>query len=432
MAPRATQASQARRSGPSQSRRRRGADSDDDDEEEYGGMDYDDDDDDEGNVAGASQARTGSQSQADGASKKRAGGTGGLGPEEIKRRANDLVRMALFEEPRRQTIKRTEIIKKVLPENSRGFNAVFEIAQKILRHTFGMELVELMTRSERDAIGEEKQENGKKKSQSSDTYILRSTLNPDLIRLANKKNDKLYEEEVKSLRVLGLIGKEPEDQNYERPSGAILAWKSVEPLALTGILQLVLSLILANGRILPEPQLKRQLKSFHLYFNSKLPSPAFSSHDEQTLFDHLSDMIKQNYLDRVRVPMPGGAPVQGGARRKSRKAADEEEEGLYQWRWGSHAHAKIGEQNVAEFICEFMKKSWLEERLKLLGEDEEEERTTAGRRGKNAARNPNRRAEKEAELEDKADKYGERLLKDVIRMAGSELTKTSGNPSGPS
>lgn len=81
MAPRATQASQARRGGPSQSQRRRGADSDDDDEEEYGGMDYDDDEDDERNVAGASQARVGSQSQADGANKKRAGGTGGLGPE---------------------------------------------------------------------------------------------------------------------------------------------------------------------------------------------------------------------------------------------------------------------------------------------------------------------------------------------------------------
>ncbi|KIO22925.1 hypothetical protein M407DRAFT_114394 [Tulasnella calospora MUT 4182] len=423
MAPRATQASQARRGGPSQSQRRRdGADSEDEDED-YGAMDYDDDEDGEGNMAGASQARTGSQSQADGANRRRAGGTGGLSTEEIKRRANDLVRMALFEEPRRQTIRRADIIKKVLPENSRGFNVVLDTAQRILRHTFGMELVELMTRSDRDAIGEEKKETGKKKSQASGTFILRSTLNPELIKLANKKNDKLYEEEVNSLRALGLIGEEQEDQDYERPGGAILAWKPVEPVALTGILQLVLSLILANGRVLPEPQLKRQLKSFHLYFNTKLPSPAFSSRDEQTLFDHLSDMIKQNYLDRVRVPMPGGAPT-GGARRKSRKAADEEEEGLYEWRWGSRAHAEIGEQNVAEFICDFMRKSWLDEQLKLLGEDEEdEERTGAGRRGKNAARNPRRRAEKEAELEDKAEKYGERLLKDVARVAGSELTR---------
>ncbi|KAG8927686.1 hypothetical protein FRC01_007083 [Tulasnella sp. 417] len=205
MAPRATQASQARRGGPSQSQTRRAADSEDE-EEDFGAMGYDDDDDDgEGNMAGASQA--------------------------------------------------------LLPENSRGFNAVFDAAQRTLRHTFGMEVVELMTRSDRDAIGEEKKETGKKKS---------------------------------------LIGEEHEGQDYERPNGAILAWKSVEPVALTGILQLVLlSYSLMGASFL---SLKRQLKSFHLYFNTKPPSPGFSSRDEQTLFDHLSDMIKQNHLDRVPGP----------------------------------------------------------------------------------------------------------------------------------
>ncbi|KAG8943226.1 hypothetical protein FRC04_003136 [Tulasnella sp. 424] len=174
-------------------------------------------------------------------------------------------------------------------------------------------------------------------------------------------------------------------------------------------------------------------KSFHLYFNSKLPSPAFSSHDEQTLFDHLSDMIKQNYLDRVQVPMPGGAPVQGRARRKSRKRPTKKRK-VYTRGGGAHAPMlRSGNRNVAEFICAFMKKSWLEERLKLLGEDkEEEERTTPGLRGKNAARNPNHGAEKEAELEDKAEEYGGGLLKDITRVAGSELTKVLGDPSGTS
>ncbi|KAG8961746.1 hypothetical protein FRC05_005813 [Tulasnella sp. 425] len=259
--------------------------------------------------------------------------------------------------------------------------------------------------------------------QSSGTFILRSTLNPDLIRLANKKNDKLYEKEVKSVRALGLIGKKPEDQNYERPSGAILAWKS-NPFD-----------VLRKRPFLTNhtAQLKRQFKSFHLYFNSKLPSPAFSSHDEQTLFDHLSDMIKQNYLDRVQVPMPGGAPVQGRARRKSRKRPTKKRK-VYTRGGGAHAPMlRSGNRNVAEFICAFMKKSWLEERLKLLGEDkEEEERTTPGLRGKNAARNPNHGAEKEAELEDKAEEYGGGLLKDITRVAGSELTKVLGDPSGTS
>lgn len=80
MAPRGTQASQARRGGPSQSQRRRGPDSEEEDED-YGAMDYDDDEDGDGIMAGASQARVGSQSQADGANRRRAGGTGGLSTE---------------------------------------------------------------------------------------------------------------------------------------------------------------------------------------------------------------------------------------------------------------------------------------------------------------------------------------------------------------
>ncbi|KAG8994804.1 hypothetical protein FRB90_000341 [Tulasnella sp. 427] len=350
MPARGAQASQARRGGPSESERRRGRDLDDE-EEEYGRMDYEDEEEEEVYEGSASQARSGSQSQANGGGKKRAGGMGGLGAEEIKRKANDLVRMALFEEPQRQTIKRADIIEKVIPDNSRGLGMVFDHAQQILRTT-------------RRSI------NRKKKSQSSGTYILRSTLGPDLIRIANKKNDKLYKAEIKSLRALGVIGDEQEGGDYERPSHAILAWRSVEPAALTGILHLDLCLILANGRLLPEPQLKRQLKSFHLYFNSKLPSPTYSSQDEKTLFEHFNDMIKQKYLDRVRVQVPGGTTVQGGARRKSRKAADEDEEGLFEWRWGSRAHAEIGEQNVAEFICEFMQRTWLDEQKQLLGEED--------------------------------------------------------------
>ncbi|KAG8943230.1 hypothetical protein FRC04_003140 [Tulasnella sp. 424] len=143
MVPRATQVSQARRAGPSQSRRRRGADPDDD-EEELGVMDYSDDEDDEGNLAGVSQARAGSQ--ADGANKRRADGTGGLGLEVSCSRLNTSYIL--------HCAKTSDAF---LPENSRGINAVFGTAQKILRHTFGMEVVEFMTRSERDAIGVEKQ-----------------------------------------------------------------------------------------------------------------------------------------------------------------------------------------------------------------------------------------------------------------------------------
>ncbi|KAG8923902.1 hypothetical protein FRC01_012190, partial [Tulasnella sp. 417] len=183
-----------------------------------------------------------------------------------------------------------DIIQKILPENSRGFNAVLDAAPTPLDGNGRA--------YDADLLGEA-------------SGALRSALNPELVKLVNKKSDKLYEEGVNSLRALRLVEEDHEDYDYERPGGAILAWRLEEPVALTGILQ--------------------SLKSFHLCFNTKLPSPAFSSRDEQTLFDPLSEMIKQNYLDLDRVPMPGGAPS-GDARRQSRKAADEEEEGLYEAR----------------------------------------------------------------------------------------------------
>ena len=92
--------------------------------------------------------------------------------DELTRKANDLVRLALFTEHKRTPLKRDEINKKgssiilgdrltililggekVLGTNARSFNTVFEQAQKILRKTFGMELVELRSRAEIYAEG---------------------------------------------------------------------------------------------------------------------------------------------------------------------------------------------------------------------------------------------------------------------------------------
>jgi hypothetical protein len=55
-----------------------------------------------------------------------------------------LVRLALASELSRQPIRRTDISTKVLGEQgSRQFKIVFEMAQKTLRETFGMQLAEL-------------------------------------------------------------------------------------------------------------------------------------------------------------------------------------------------------------------------------------------------------------------------------------------------
>ena len=70
-----------------------------------------------------------------------------LHEQDLKKRATDLVRLALFQEQRRMPLRRDDISKKVIGSQRGAFKAVFEEAQKILRATFGMELVELPTRA---------------------------------------------------------------------------------------------------------------------------------------------------------------------------------------------------------------------------------------------------------------------------------------------
>jgi hypothetical protein len=67
--------------------------------------------------------------------------------QDLRKRATDLVRLALFHEQRRMPLRRDEISKKVMGSQRGAFKAVFEEAQNILRVTFGMELVELPTRA---------------------------------------------------------------------------------------------------------------------------------------------------------------------------------------------------------------------------------------------------------------------------------------------
>jgi hypothetical protein len=67
--------------------------------------------------------------------------------QDLKKRATDLVRLALFHEQGRMPLRRDEITKKVMGSQRGAFKTVFEEAQNILRGMFGMELVELPTRA---------------------------------------------------------------------------------------------------------------------------------------------------------------------------------------------------------------------------------------------------------------------------------------------
>ncbi|KAG8962618.1 hypothetical protein FRC05_005257 [Tulasnella sp. 425] len=168
--------------------------------------------------------------------------------------------------------------------------------------------------------------------------------------------------------------------------------------------QLVLSLILANESHLPEPQPKRP--------NSSPPTacisrPALFASVFVALFKHPSN------IDQAKIPrLTGacGAKWRSCPRWRTTQISESDRrrgERLIQWRLGSRARAEVEERNVGGFICDFMKKSWLDEQEKLLGEDEEEEeRTAAGRKGKSVVRNPEHPVEKETELKDIAEKYG--------------------------
>ena len=101
----------------------------------------------------------------------------------------NLVRLALSSETPRVPIRRADISAKVLGPNTRQFRAVFDDAQLRLRHTFGMELVELPkkegnTLAQRRAASQKSQaasSSGAGGSTGSGAWVLRSTL-PEAFR----------------------------------------------------------------------------------------------------------------------------------------------------------------------------------------------------------------------------------------------------------
>ncbi|KAG8844901.1 hypothetical protein FRB96_002790 [Tulasnella sp. 330] len=442
MAPRATQqsrASQGKKKGSGASQHaRRADDSDENDSEDANDDEQEGDGDEDEDMAGGEQA--GSQKKGKKPNKGSVGGSGSGGGgtlsdevkrthlDELQRLSKNIVRLALSMTGKRAKLTRSDINAHALPPKSKAFNAAFIGAQKILRNTFGMELVEMMSRTERDKLGEEapREEGGaKRKSQaSSKSYVLRSTLPPALIKVASAKDNDLLTAEIQDLRDLGLVGDNEDDDAREGPLGSLLAWKSVESLALTGVLQLILCLILVNGRSIPEPQLKNQLKHFHLHWSSSFPMPAHHTEKEITLDAYLTRMKNEEMLDYITVStMGGGGATQASAtqhRRKSRVTADEGQ--VVEWKWGVRAHAEISEESVAQFMTSFMKTQWKDEQEALLAQDEDDE-AAGGANPQKKNKQKGTFEERREELKAKADKYGATVYKDIVRAAGGSLTE---------
>ncbi|CAA7264566.1 unnamed protein product [Cyclocybe aegerita] len=298
---------------------------------------------------------------------------------EVTHKANDLVRLALFMEHKRAVLRRDDINKKVLGPNARSFNRVFELAQKKLREVFGMELVELPTRAGLEKDGNEegadepRLETGLKKKANalgSKSYIIRSCLDPALIELAAQTDEDVLAEEAGDQGTLypSALSDDEGDGGDDEDGppkfyGSLIAWSRADQLGSTGILYVILALLLANGRVMSDMDLRRHLKTLHLSSNPASHPVKFNASATVralTLDTYLSTLLRQGYLDRQQIG--GEAAKKGkksgaGSKRLRTQAEDLEEGRMYEWRWGARAFCEVGEEAVAKFIAQFMVES---------------------------------------------------------------------------
>ncbi|OCF79047.1 hypothetical protein I204_00991 [Kwoniella mangroviensis CBS 8886] len=404
--------------GPSQRRRPQAALSDSDSDEDgdhqangngrANGNANRDDDDEEEQGQGSTQA-----------------GSGGLKDSEIKIKSSQLARYALFQEYKRNLIRRADIVKNVLPNNPRAYNLVFQGAQGILRESVGCELVEVRgrgkgaiadgeisavtgpggrkgkgrARQNRNGNGnnendedDEENENApaptqtqKGKSASTKAYILRSIIPPDL--LAAMSNP--------SALPLGL---EDEDEAV-KDSGALMQWEkgdgtSSGHIALLGIRTVILAIIMTMGRVVSDDLLHAYLRRLTLRRETILPYSSSDSKEPPLTLDKYLDLLaKQNYLEKVKIPGHGrGHGGEGGEQ--------------FEWRWGQR-EVEFSEKDAAKFIEHI-----------ILGADdesssEEDAEEDNGRR--------NRRGRGQDQRVDKVARRN-KLKEDIVKAAGGELT----------
>jgi hypothetical protein len=135
--------------------------------------------------------------------------------------------------------------------NTRAFNAVFDRAQEILKDTFGMEIVELMSKADRDSNEKPQAEEGKKKAAGgTKSYILRSVLDSELIEAANASHADINREEN--------AVRQDDDGDFTEDNvpkeDTILAWGRSDHIGSVGFLAVVLALILVNNKELEDSE----------------------------------------------------------------------------------------------------------------------------------------------------------------------------------
>ncbi|KAG1772080.1 MAGE-domain-containing protein [Suillus occidentalis] len=294
---------------------------------------------------------------------------------DLDRKASDLVRFALFMEQRRSPIRRDDINKKVLASNSRLFNHVLERAQKLLKKTFAMELVELQSRNYReqdhgvagDDLQEARNATGVKKKTAaagSKTYILRSVLDPVIIEEAARTDERLYEEQIADSQ-----DGDDDDDDIPRSYGCIISWSTTDQLGALGCLACHSSIHSRQRTIFDRLTISMNTQSTH----KSLPIDTYLGH-----------LMKQGYIDRIKL---GDTKAAGGKRGRAPAAtqANQDETQAFEWHWGHRSYSEIGEQAIATFVAEFM----VERNRDEDGEDDDEDGRAARGRGKGRARAEN-------------------------------------------
>ncbi|TFY73507.1 hypothetical protein EWM64_g10505, partial [Hericium alpestre] len=241
---------------------------------------------------------------------------------DMLKKVHALVRLALFHEQKRMPLRRDEISKMVMGSKRTAFTQVFNGAQDILRETFGMELAELPTRAAMQDInaGKDDKDKNKNPSQSqangstnghaegrqtvtglkkkkaaapgSKTYILRSTLHPTIIEYAALTDEHIIEEEAGDAN-----SDDSDDETGTRNYGSIIAWNGSDQLASLGILYVILAVILVNGKVISDMDLRTNLRRLRLPANVAIPLSAQSTHRTIPLDAFLSQLVRQGYLD---------------------------------------------------------------------------------------------------------------------------------------
>ncbi|KAJ9101845.1 hypothetical protein QFC21_003185 [Naganishia friedmannii] len=353
-----------------------------------------------------------SQTQIGKATQTQGGATQGLtvdsiGSAAFKKKVHDLVKLALYQEYRKQPLRKDDINKKVMEKaNAKVFSALFEEAQSILRLKFGMELVGLRPRVDEAAAanGDEVVAATQKKKGNTGVkaYILRSVLSPALISAMAKPKPLAQDGSTADIDLAAPTGGEADGKV---DCGALIDWQKGDGgptggVAMIGLLWVVLGTILVHDRTLLEDRIKLIFaERLDIQEHTVLPLLSRDQVKRQITFDEfLKNLVKQNYLEKVKIP-----------------GVNQGEE-LSELRWGARADAEFGEQEVAEFMIDIMA---TRESIGVGSDDEEEARPARGKRGRNGQNgNHANGAQKDRET---PEQRRTKMMDDIKQAAGTNL-----------